>query len=135
MADRFGDCNSVLIESFKDNTKNKNTKLSTVNWLKVWKTWAKGKAHDENIELYEPGELNKLLEQFYATVRKQEGTDYELDSLRVMATAIDRHLKENEYKYSIMRDRQFWGQNKFLRERPEDSDKTAKESGQTNREV
>jgi len=33
------------------------------------------------IELYEPGELNKLLEQFYAKVRKQVGTDYEPDTL------------------------------------------------------
>jgi len=64
--------------------------------------------------LYEPGELNKLLKQFYATVRKQDGTDYEPDSLRVMATAIDHHLKENDYKYSIMRDRQFWGSKQVL---------------------
>jgi len=75
MADRFGDRILVLIENFKDNAKNKNTKLSTANWLRVWKTWAKEKDHDENIEPYEPGELNKLLEQFYATVRKEDGTD------------------------------------------------------------
>jgi len=41
MADRLGDSSSVLIESLKDNAKNKNTKLSTNNWLRVWKTWAK----------------------------------------------------------------------------------------------
>ena len=52
MADRFGDCNSVLIESFKDIARNNNTKLSSANWLKVWKSWAKEKGHDENIELY-----------------------------------------------------------------------------------
>jgi len=69
------------------------------------------------------------------TARKQDGTDYEPDSLRVMATPIEHHLKENEYKYSIMRGGQLWGQDKFLRERPKDSDKTAKGSGQTNREV
>ena len=83
-------------QSFKDNAKNKLTKLSTANWLKVWETWTKEKGHDENIELYEPSELDKLLEQFYASVRKQDGTDFERDSLRVMATAIDRHLKENK---------------------------------------
>ena len=31
-----------------------------------------------------------------------------------MATAIDRHLKENEYKYFIMRDRQFWESKQVL---------------------
>ena len=49
MADRFEDCSSVLIESLKDNAKSKNAKLSTTNWLRVWKTWAKEKGHDENI--------------------------------------------------------------------------------------
>ena len=80
MADRFGDSNSVLIESLKGNAKNKNIKLSTNNWLRVWKTWAKEKGHDDNIESYEPTKLNKVLEQFYATVRKQDGSDYEPDS-------------------------------------------------------
>ena len=107
MADRFGDSSSVLIESLKDNAKNKNTKLSTNNWLRVWKTWAKEKGHDDNIESYEPAKLNKVLEQFYATVRKQDGSDYEPDSLRVMVASLDRHLKENGFKYSILRDREF----------------------------
>ena len=107
MADRFGDSSSVLIESLKDNAKNKNTKLSTNNWLRVWKTWAKEKGHDDNIESYEPAKLNKVLEQFYATVCKQDGSDYEPDSLQVMVASLDRHLKENGFKYSILRDREF----------------------------
>ena len=51
--------------------------------------------------------LNKILEQFYATVRKKDGDDYEPDSLRVMVTAIDRYLADKEYKHSIIRDREF----------------------------
>ena len=65
------------------------------------------KGYDESIEKDEPEALNKILEQFYATVRKKDGGDYELDSLRVMVTAIDRYLAEKEHKYSIIRDREF----------------------------
>lgn len=76
--------------------------MRTTNWLRDWQTWAKEKGHGENTESYEPGELNNLLEQFYATVRKQVGKDYEPDSLRVIDTAIDRHMKER-YNNSILK--------------------------------
>lgn len=86
---------------------NKNTLQSTNNWAKVWKSWAAQKGYDDSMEKYEPEVLNKILEQFYATVRKKDGDDYEPDSLRVMVIAIDRYLAEKEYKYSIIRDREF----------------------------
>ena len=84
---------------------NKNTLQSTNNWVKIWKSWAAQKGYDECIEKYAPETLNKILEQFYAAVRKKNGDDYEPGSLRAMVTAIDRYLIEKEYKYSIIRDR------------------------------
>ena len=107
MADRPGECNKVLIESLKENANNKNTQQSTNNWIKVWKSWASQKGYDESIENYEPEALNKIVEEFYATVRKKDGEDYEPDSLRVMVTSIDRYLTDKEYKHSIIRDREF----------------------------
>ena len=65
--------------------------------------------YDESTEKYEPEALNKILKQFYATVRKKKGDDYEPDSLRVMVTAIDRYLADKEYKHSIILDREFKG--------------------------
>ena len=96
MADRFGENNNILIQSLKENAKNKNTQQSTNNWVKVWKSWTAQKGYDDSIEKYEPEALNKILEEFYATVRKKDGEDYEPDSLRVMVTAIDRYLTEKE---------------------------------------
>ena len=50
--------------------------------------------------------LNKIAAEFFTTFRKNDGEDYELDSLRVMVTAIERYLKdEKEYKCSIIRNR------------------------------
>ena len=107
MAGRFGESNNILIQSLKENAKNKNTQQSTNNWVKVWKSWAAQKGYDDSIEKYEPEGLNKILEEFYATVRKKDEEDYEPDSLRVMVTAIDRYLTEKEYKHSIIRDKEF----------------------------
>ena len=75
MADRLGESNNVLIQSLKENAKKKNTQQSTNNWLKVWKSWASQKGYDESIEKYEPEALNKILEEFYATVCKKDGED------------------------------------------------------------
>ena len=54
MADSPGESDYILIQSLKENAKNKNTRQSTNNWLKVWKSWASQKGYDESIENYEP---------------------------------------------------------------------------------
>ena len=54
MAGRLRESNNVLIQSLKENAKNKNTQQSTNTWLKVWKSWASQKGCDESIEKYEP---------------------------------------------------------------------------------
>ena len=77
------------------------------NWVKVRKSWAAQKGYEDSIEKYEPEALTKILEEFYATVCKKDGEDYEPDSLRVMVTAIDRYLTEKEYKHSIIREKEF----------------------------
>ena len=48
--------------------KNENTAKSTGFWLSFWKNWCVGKEITDEIENYEPAELNTLLEHFYAEV-------------------------------------------------------------------
>ena len=60
MADRFAESNNILIQSIKDNAKNKNMQQSTNNWINVWSAWAEQKEHDKSIEGYEPVALNKI---------------------------------------------------------------------------
>ena len=104
---RFAESNEISIQALKENAKNANTTQSTINWLKVFQSWASKRGYDKNIEQYVPEELNKILEVFYAEVRKQNGEEYEPDSLRVMIVSLDRYLKEKGYKVSILRDREF----------------------------
>ena len=50
MAGSSGD--NILIQSLKGNAVNKNTLQSTNNWVKVWKSWAPQKGHDESNKKY-----------------------------------------------------------------------------------
>ena len=83
-------------------------------WLNVWETWCKQKNIVNNIEENEPEKLNKLLEKFYADVKNKNGDDYEPDSLTVMIAALDRHLNEKGYKFSIIRDGEFHSSKQVL---------------------
>ncbi|CAH3150789.1 unnamed protein product, partial [Porites evermanni] len=91
----------------KNCSKNENTAKSTDFWLSVWKKWCLEKKITDEIENYEPAELNTLLEHFYAEVKNKQGEDYEPESLKVMMASLDRHLKNKGYTLSIVRDREF----------------------------
>ena len=54
-----------------------------------------------------PGELNKVLSKFYAEVKKMDGDDYELESLKIMQSSTERYLKEKVYPVSIVQSREF----------------------------
>ena len=114
MADRFAESDNILIQSLKDNGKNKNTQQRTNNWINVWSAWAEQKGHDKSIDGYKPVALNKILEDFYATVRKKNGEDSEPDSFRVMVTTMDRYLARKGYKYSIIRGREMQSSKQVL---------------------
>ena len=43
--------------------------------------------------------LDEILQQFYAEVKRKDGTDYEPSSLANMQVALDRHLREAGYMY------------------------------------
>ena len=88
-SERFPNVETYTIQELQNNAKNKNTSTSTKFWITVYKSWAKQKRFPEEIETYEPSELDTALQQFYAEVRNKDGEDYEPDSLRVMIAALD----------------------------------------------
>ena len=73
----------------------------------MWKKWCVEKKIEKEIQDVLPVELNISLERFYAEVKNKQGEDYEPGSLKMMLTALDRHLKDNGYNASIMRGREF----------------------------
>ena len=90
---QFGFASETTIDELNFFSKNPNTVKRTSFWLNVWETWCKQKNIVNKIEENEGREtVNKLLETF----------DYEPDSLTVMIAALDRHLNETGYKFSII---------------------------------
>ena len=44
---------------------------------------------------------------FYSDLRKKNGDEYKPESLKVMQTALERHLRKAGCCYSILKDRDF----------------------------
>ena len=57
-----------------------------------------------NPEELSPNELNKVFTQFFAEIRKKNGSDYEPDLLRVMQAGLHRYLLSKNYPGNIMND-------------------------------
>ena len=93
------------IEKLAEKAVNKNTVKSTKTWMNVWKSWAESKGLSDDIVKCEAKELDACLSRFFAVFCKSDGSDYEPDSLRVMLAAMDRHLKQNDSKIFIAKDR------------------------------
>ena len=64
----FAFATETTVEELKNRSKKENTAKSTGFWLSFWKNWCVGKEIADEIENYEPAELNTLLEHFYAEV-------------------------------------------------------------------
>ena len=114
MACRFIEADDELIELLKCESENKNTKRSTGYWKGIFEKWAKTRGKEEQLESYDIPELNEALSQFYAELRKENGQEYEPDSLKVMQAALDRHLRSKNFPKSILRDTEFLSSRKVL---------------------
>ena len=114
MASRFKKVTNDEVTELKEAAENLNTRKSTTNWVRVFDNWCDENSLEKNLEMIPPEQLDKVLERFYASVCKQDGTDYEPGSLKVMQAALDRHLKEKGCSFSIIKDREFFNSRKVL---------------------
>ena len=114
MAARFVIASEDVINNLKTSSENKNTRKSTNLWVGIFKKWAALRNFEENLETYDVRELDNVLSKFYAEVRKENGDEYEPDSLKVMQASIDRFLREKGYPKSILRDNEFLSSKKVL---------------------
>ena len=108
---------TVSIEKLKAKAKNTNTTKSTCQWLRVYLSWAKLRNKEQEIERLEPSRLDEILQQFYAEVKRKDGTDFEPSSLANMQAALNRRLREVGYMYSLLTSRHFLNSRNVLEER------------------
>ena len=74
--------------------------------MNVWENWGNERKFNPKLKENEHADLDKKLQMFYAEVHTKDGLEYEPESLKSMLAALDRHLKEYDYKYSTARDRE-----------------------------
>ena len=99
MADsRFALSNQNIVEQLKENAKIKNMLRATQTWLNVWQTWATERKLKPKLVEYEHEQLD---------IYTKDGFEYEPESLKSMLAALDCYLKDHDYKYSNIRDREF----------------------------
>ena len=104
---QFGTTSQSELQLLQQKNVNSNTKKSTKTWVNHLLKWKDHKGIRGALVHLSEQWLDELLQQFYAEIRKEDGTEYEPDSLRVMLAALDRHFKENGAEYSLLKDKAF----------------------------
>ncbi len=112
--DAFAVATNADLLRFLDKNNNSNTTKTTVTWVNRFETWRQSRGIPHKLELIPPEELDRVLQQFFAELRKQNGGEYEPGSLRTMLAALDRFLREKGCCHSILKDRTFEGCRKLL---------------------
>ncbi|XP_053403158.1 uncharacterized protein LOC128558273 [Mercenaria mercenaria] len=97
------------INTFISNQKPINTVRKTASDIGVFQKWLKEAVPGEckKLEDISPDCLNTYLKSFYLTVKKQNGEDYEPDSLSGIKNSIDRYLSDKNYSTSVCRGEEF----------------------------
>ena len=88
-------------------------------WLNVFNEWKLQRNEARRFEDIPPEELDAILCRFFAEIRKKDGGEYEPESLAVMQSALDRHLKNAGKKHSISETANLKSQGNNLRRKQE----------------
>ena len=97
------------VQNFIDAQKKSNTVNATKQHMKTLTNWlVKSKSEYRSIEELEPDLLNLYLQEFFISIKKLDGSDYEPASLDAMKAAFDRHLRDKGYEKSIVVDAIFF---------------------------
>jgi hypothetical protein len=71
----------MKVYKFVDQQKNTNTKRKTVSDLRKWYQWSEEHGETRELKDIPSVELDRLLRHFFVTVRKNDGSLYEPDTL------------------------------------------------------
>ena len=107
MASRFAPISDEEVKEFTEKLENKNTKKKTLYDIKVFKEYLDACDEKREIEDITPVELQEIIKKFVLAVRKKNGEEYEPSSLRAFIQSIDRHLRKNNYGFSMHNDKEF----------------------------
>ena len=75
--------------------------------MKVFKEYLDACDEKREFEDITPVELKEIIKKSVLAVRKKNGEEYEPSSLRAFIQSIDRHLRKNNYGFSVLNDKEF----------------------------
>ena len=75
MASRFKTVTLEEVTELKEAAENLNERKGTINWVRVLRSCVTKIALRKNMEMILLEQLDKVIERFYASACKQEGTD------------------------------------------------------------
>ena len=102
---------TMLISSLITKTRTR----TTVTWINRFETWQKVRGIANELENIPVNDLTvRILQSFFAEIRKSYGTEHEPECLRVMLSAMDCYLREKGWEYSILKDKMFGSCRKVL---------------------
>lgn len=94
--------------AFVDKMKNYNTKVKTKSDLAKFRNYLKESQQELRApETISSEELDGYLAKFMLNIRKNDGSEYEPDTLSSFRSSIWRELREKGYKHNIMTDPSF----------------------------
>lgn len=100
-ARKFAPVNNNMVDEFITEQQNKSTAKKTLADMRTLRQFLNEKEENRDIQNIPPAELNELLSQYFYSVRKSDGTEYEPSSLRGMVCSFDRYLKRHDYGFEI----------------------------------
>jgi hypothetical protein len=102
-------------DDFKEHLKNKdsaNTLKATKKAVNIFRAYLQEKGQPDNFEALGKLQLAKILERFYAELRKTDGDYYKTASVNGIRTGINRHLKNaSPGSIDIIKDSEFTAAN------------------------
>ena len=104
---RFRSVSDEETAQFVISNRNQNTVRKTCGNLKILNAWLKDQNERRQVHEISPDQLNKYLARYFLSVVKQDGTEYEPESLRSHLGSFSRHLKEKNYAENIMESDKF----------------------------
>ncbi|XP_064605693.1 uncharacterized protein LOC135470590 isoform X3 [Liolophura sinensis] len=89
------------------------------SYVRKFQSWALQPPRNETrkIETIPPEELDAYLASFFATVKRDSGGEYGYQSLITLRAALDRHLRQHSYQYSLRESKEFISSRKALKAR------------------
>ena len=103
----FAVTSTSKLKQLQEKNCNKTTMKTTVMWLNRFDKWRTVKKILHKLEDIPEQELDTVLQQFFAELRKIDGKEYEPDNLRTMLSSLDHFLHDKGKTYSILKDKNF----------------------------